>query len=111
MPTWKQHAVLANAIALMFLGGCQKSEIQRFKDRAERIAIGMTEQEADAVLAGLKAEHYRSQETLTLDGKNVTVTAKYYEEVENPKEGNFVLIVYFDLDGYVVEKYITSILR
>jgi hypothetical protein len=104
-------AILPIGLALLCLGGCQKSEIQRFKDRSERIAIGMTEDEADAVLAGMKAEHDTLKETITVEGKLITVTTKYYEEVENSREGNFVLRVQFDEHGHVVGKHISSIVR
>ncbi len=103
--------------AFLLLHGCeQKSKLspehQAVQDMYDRIQEEMTEEQVDAILTG-----HESTTTKEAQDSDYGVTFKRksaYRKTfskSGAQEGDYFLYVYFDNDGYVVGKNITSILK
>jgi hypothetical protein len=87
-------------------------EFQDLLDKSDQIAEEMTEEQVDAILVGYKSKTF-NQKLEFNNGvrfkRESDHTKTFYKT--GPKEGDNVLHVYFDKDGYVVGKTIAGVVK
>jgi hypothetical protein len=100
---------------LSLLTGCKPQhspEYQALHDKFDQIEEEMTEEQVDAILSDHRSS--TTKEIIRFDGaepfKRPSSMTKSYSRL-GAKEGDYVVRVYFDVDGYVVGKSIKGILK
>jgi hypothetical protein len=115
--TFSLH-ILLTLMGLLLLPGCQtkhekkqvSSELKAFEDKYNQIDEEMTEEQVDAILTGYRSAS--SKEILEVDRgvKRKSAQTKTYFN-SGLKEGDYIIQVHFDKDGYLVGKGLGALVK
>ena len=100
---------------LMLLAGCGQKlspEVQALKDMYDRIEEEMTEEQVGAIVTGHKSNISMDVRKGNGNGefkRESAYSRNFYKS--GAQEGDYLLNVFFDKDGYVVGKEIVGILK
>ena len=103
--------------APLVLSGCNQTKskyppaLRAFIDRYNKIRENMTEKEVDQILTGYVSFRRDEERAENLEGrllKRKSVRVKGFEFNLKAREGNYVILIWFDKDGRVVGKSISE---
>jgi hypothetical protein len=109
--------VVALVVSIILVTGCSRSserekprhspEIQRFLDKLKEIHEEMKEEEADAIMHRYTMKSWSEKRQHASNGdllKRQSVRTKWYESTPGANEGDCIIAIYLDENGYIVGK-------